>query len=298
MRTAKIDDFLIANAPTQPQPTPPVLLRARASMRAALHELREIPDSALEKPWHWRGNELDVRYGFFDAFQALDAAKPQLGADSVARSLLGAATATRWDLYGLLAGLDDADLDRDPGNGEWTIRRTLGHIVGGQRAYAWGTAWWFARRDASADDFPARVPQEIVDRLPQEESEAEGSIDEIAASLDDILDLSAATFVGIDDSGLAARARWAGLPVDVRFRLVRWSSHMREHIIQIEKTLGYIGRPTTEVGYLLRLISSAYGRIEEALFMRPGADAELASLERVTRELAAAARDVRSAAEA
>jgi hypothetical protein len=74
---------------------------------------------------------------------------------------------------------------------------------------------------------------------------------------------------GLDAESLTVRARWSRLPVDIRFRLVRWSSHIREHTIQIEKTLGYIGRPTSDVERLVRLAAAAYGRLEAELFMLP-----------------------------
>jgi hypothetical protein len=41
---------------------------------------------------------------------------------------------------------------------------------------------------------------------------------------------------------------------------------MREHTIQVEKTLVMLDRPTTEVERLVRLILEAYGRLEETVF--------------------------------
>ena len=158
---------------------------------------------------------------------------------------------------------DNEDLDRPTGNDEWTLRQTLAHIVNGQRAYFWYTSWWLARKDA--DDFPPRVPEEVAAEFPEEESDGTGSLDDIRQRLDEVVDLSAGTLGVASEDELAARARFAGLPVDVRFRINRWSSHMREHTIQVEKTLGFINRPTTEVDRLLRMVAGAYGRLEEAV---------------------------------
>src|SRR5688572_15495268 len=127
--TAPIDDFLLAHAPAQPRPVAPALLRARDSLRQAIADLRTIPEAALEKPWPWRGEEEDIRYGFFRQFEALEEARGPVNSalrrstqpESPARPLVGLATATRWDAYGVLTGIDDADLDVDPGNGEWTL---------------------------------------------------------------------------------------------------------------------------------------------------------------------------------
>jgi hypothetical protein len=307
MKIATIDDFLLQHSPVEPQAVPPALLRARDSVRRAITELVAVPDSALEKTWPWRGEEVDLRYGFFRQFEAFEEARGPVGAalagddttQSPARALVGLATATRWDLHGVILGVSDEDLDRVPGNGEWTIRQTLAHIVSGQRAYGWGTAWWLARRDAPVGDFPKRVPEDVIAQLPAEEIEGVGTIAEIGRRFDDIVDLSSGALGGLDDDALATRARWSGIAVDIRFRLVRWSSHIREHTIQVEKTLGFIGRPTTEVERLIRLISAAYGRLEEDVFMRPtdaGTTDPLAIVELVASEVAEAAPTIRAAA--
>lgn len=293
MTAPPLDDFLLRLAQAPPVPVAPELLRARDSIRTCLAALREVPDSALEHTWQWRGGDLDVRYGIYRQYEALEDARalvrPLLASDlrasgaqgapaeenaawaeeGPARPLVASTSAARWDLHGLLAGLDDSDLDRDPGNGEWTLRQTLAHIVGGQRGYAWFTYWWLAQRDRPLDDFPERVPDDAQIDFPEEDTEGVGTLEEIQRRFDDIVDLAGGVFANLGDEELAARGRWSGILVDVRFRMVRWSSHIREHTIQVEKTLGYIGRPITEVDRLLRQIAAAYGRLEESLFMLP-----------------------------
>ncbi|MGI8929291.1 MAG: DinB family protein [Candidatus Limnocylindrales bacterium] len=284
MTAPVLDDFLLRLAPAPPVPVAQELLGARTSIRAALSALREVPDSALERVWHWRGGELDVRYGFYRQYEEIEDTRARINAlvapahasETPARPLVASATAARWDLHGVLAGLDDADLDRDPGNGEWTLRQTLAHIVSGQRAYGWFTYWWLSQRDRPLDDFPARVPDDVEMGFPEEETEGLGTLAEIQGRLDDILDLGAGVFAPLGAEDLAVRARWSGLAVDVRFRLVRWSSHIREHTIQVEKTLAFIGRLVTEVDRLLWLIAAAYGRLEEDLLMLPADDGKAA----------------------
>jgi len=303
MTTATLDDFLLRHAPAEPQPVQPALLKARDSVRLALTELSHVPDAALENEWLWRGRDgADVRYGLYRQYEALEDTRarirPQLAAlvaaASPARALVASASSARWDLHGLLASLTDPDLDRDPANGEWTLRQTLAHIVNGQRAYGWFTAWWLSRQDASADDFPTRVPEDVAAQLPAEESDGVGSLSDIGRRFDDIVDLSAGTLGNLSDDQLAARARWAGMPVDVRFRINRWSSHLREHTIQVEKTLGFIGRPTSEVDRLLRLIAAAYGRLEEEVFMLAESPALAEPLRLIEATCAGVARDAGS----
>lgn len=307
MTAPAIDGVLLRLAPAEPLPLDAALVRARDFIRNALNDLTQVPDSALELPWPWRGDEADVRYGFYRQYEALADTqaliRPLLEVASVhetpARPLVAAASAARWELHGLLAGLSDDVLDKDPGNGEWTVRQTLAHIVSGQRGYGWFTAWWLARRDAPADDFPTQISEELDAELPAEEAEGVGSIADIQRRLDEILDLSAGVFAPLGAEMLEARARWSGFPVDVRFRLLRWPSHLREHTIQLEKTLGFIGRPITEVERLLRLIAAAYGRLEEELFMWPpnGVPAEaLAMAESAAHGVSVGAATVRQSA--
>lgn len=308
MTTPVLDDFLLRLAPVPPVPVAPEMLRARDSIRASLSSLRAVQDSALERPWQWHGGELDVRYGLYRQFEELVDARalirPMLAAaiaaEGPARPLVAAASAARWNLHGVVAGLNDADLDRDPGNGEWTLRQTLAHLVGGQRSYAWFTAWWLSQSDLPADDFPQRVPDDAQIGVPEEETEGRGTLGEIRGRLDEIVDLSGSVFAPLGEAELGARARWSGLPVDVRFRLVRWTSHIREHTIQAEKTLGYIGRPITEVDRLLHLIAGGYGRLEEELFMAVAGEGSvadaLALLESVAARVATQSKSVAEAA--
>jgi hypothetical protein len=51
----------------------------------------------------------------------------------------------------------------------------------------------------------------------------------------------------------------------IRFRLHRFESHMRQHTIQIDKTLMLLGQPPTEVKRLLRLTYAAWADAENAL---------------------------------
>lgn len=311
MTAPVLDHFLLRIAPAPPVSVAPELPRARESIRASLAALRQVPDSALERNWQWHGGELDVRYGFYRQYEELEDARTRVrplvadarGDEGPARPLVAAASATRWDLHGLLSSLTDTDLDRDPGNEEWTLRQTLAHIVGGQRGYAWFTYWYLAQRDRPLNEFPERAPDGAEIGFPEEETEGRGTLAEIQRRFDDIVDLSAGVFGTLGDEELAARARWSGLLlVDVRFQMVRWTSHIREHTIQVEKTLGFIGRPLTEVDLLLRLIAAGYGRLEEELLLLPAerqavADA-LALAESVAERVTSGAQSVAEAARA
>lgn len=267
-------DYLSRHRPGPAVGVSPAVIVARAALGEAASDLLAVPDASLEAPWPWRGESADVRYGFYRIIEALDEtaatvarAQAEGGVDrSPAARRIAAATAARWDLHGLLGALTSDDLDADPGGGEWTIRQTLGHIVLSQRAYGDGTGWWL--QQSRDDDFPARLPEDVVEEMawPTEESDGEGSIAEIRARLDGWLDLDAGLLGELDDDELARRARWSGIAVDVGFRIGRWASHLAEHTLQIDKTLVTLGRSPSEVQRLVRLIHVGWGRVEALVF--------------------------------
>ena len=263
------------------RPIPPAIVEARADLQAIVGDILAIPESSLERDWAWiGGGEADVRYGIYRVHELLERAEVEAARSlrdapdpGLAAALQAPATAARWDLHGVLAPLSSAVLDADPGGGEWAMRRTLGHIVGGQRAYAWASAWW-QQAGYAVDDpaLPPAVDPTVYADLPDDDQEAEGSIDDIRTRLDDILDLSIERLAALPDDRLAYGSRWSGFAVPIGFRMGRWSSHIREHTIQIEKTLVTLGRAPTELERLVRLTLAAYGRAEAVVIGRPDAD--------------------------
>jgi hypothetical protein len=268
------DAFLLAHTPDPTLPVAPAVLRLRTALAATSRDLLAIPDGALETPWSWRNDEADVRYGLYRAIESLEEATVEASRilrDSGARRAAGSeriapATIARWDLQGLLATLNDSILDRHPARGEWTARETLAHIVGGQRAYGYFTAWWAAQ--LADGPVPDGVPDAVRDSagLPDEEIEGEGTLAEIRTRLDAILDLSAGRLAGLEDAELAKPSRWAGIPVTVGFRLGRWSSHLLEHTIQLDKGLTALTRRPSEVERVVRRIHATFGRLEALVF--------------------------------
>jgi hypothetical protein len=251
-------------------------------MRAAITDLATITDAALVNPWNWSADGTsETRFAFYRAFEILELATADAEAAisggpsrPAAVRVMAPATAARWDVHGLLHGITDADWDAEPGGGEWTIRRTVAHIIASQRSFAWGTAWW-VRQARPLDDpaLPPRVPADFLAALPDEDTvDVAGTRTEAGARLDALLDLSIERLAGLPDAALDFGARYGGVPVPVGFRLGRWSSHIREHTIQVEKTLAMLDRRPTEVERLVRLVLAAYGRLEVAVIAPPDRD--------------------------
>jgi DinB superfamily len=265
------------------RPLPAALAGARSDALAAARGLLSIPETSLTRPWTWiGGSEEEARYGAYRAAEALEQAESEGRAMAAGRDadalratrIVGPSTAARWDLHGLLLPIDDRLLDADPGGGEWSIRLVLGHVIGSQRGYGWGTAWWLDRAyDAKDPALPARIPDAYFAAAPDEATtEAQGTIDELRSRLDAILDLSAERLAGLPNDRLDLGARWSGFPVTVGFRMARWSSHLREHSIQVEKTFALLGHVPDEPARLARHVLAAYGRAESVVFGRRSVD--------------------------
>ena len=289
--------------PSLARPLPPALAGARADLIAAAHDLLAIPESALTLPWAWiGGSEEEVRYGAYRAAEALEAAEIEARmatsaadpAERRAARLIGPSTAARWDLHGLLLPLEGRLLDADPGDDEWTIRLALGHTISAQRAYGWGTAWWQAQGRDITD--PGLPPGAWVTLPDEATTEAAGSMDDLRARLDATLDLSTERLAGLPDDRIDLGSRWSGFPVTIGFRLGRWGSHIREHTIQVEKTLALLGHTPTEPARLVRNMLAAYGRAEAVVFGRQGVDDAVARVARGTAEARQAVRSARDAA--
>ena len=278
--------------PTLTSPTLPVLpdsiLRARAALAAASTDSLAIPDSALPRTWLFRGIDTEdgVRYGIYRGAETIETASAELeaalaGAPPRSPATIRSAPATiaRWALQGRLAALDDEVLDRVAKEGEWTVRQTLAHTIAGQRSYGWFSRWWLSQ--PLGPGRPSRATPEAEaaseQQLPPEEGEADGSVADISARLDAVLD------------------EWALID----FRLGRWASHIAEHTIQLDKTLDWLSYQPSEAARIIRDLYAAWGRLEAQIWpMAPaGADGVVASiLEPMAATLVREARDVREAA--
>jgi DinB superfamily len=259
-------------------PADPDLAIARGLVEGALGDLLAVDDDTLEAPWTWPDHgELDRRSGFFRTMEDLDAVTAAIVSGGAARpadeAIVAPATIARWELLGLLAPLTEADLDADPGGGEWTVRQTVAHIISSQHSYGVTTAWWRDQAIGTSDDRLPFAPDGLDDPAWDEAIAANGSIDQIRSRLHLALEEAAARLSDLSNEDLALAARWSGLPVTIAIRQGRWASHITEHTVQVDKTLVWLGRQPSEVERLVRLVAAAWGRLEANVWPR-SADAE------------------------
>jgi hypothetical protein len=282
---------------------PEALLAARRDVMAAVADLATIRDADLEKAWAWKGDGWDdneLRYGFYriyedferagiDAAAALRAKGQERGR---AADVIAPATAARWDLQGILVQLPDAAWDADPGDEQWTVRQTLGHVIGAQRSYGAVTAWWQSQGLPADSNLPTARPSHIYDVLPTDEEEEAGTPAEVRARLDEVIDQSTERLAGLPPERLAHGTRWMGFALDIGFRLGRWSSHFREHTVQVEKTLVMLNHTPTEVDRLIRLVLAEWGRAEAVVYGSEDGGEALGILATAAAEARATAKEV------
>ena len=300
--------FLDTTDPALARPLPTALAQARVDVLEAAAILLGIPEGDLIKPWPWKGDsQEEVRYGAYRAAEALELGEIEArtlmtagdASETDTARRIGPATAARWDLHGLLLPLGDGDLDAGPGGGEWPIRTVLGHAAASQYGYAMGSAWWDAQGYRLDDPtLPAHIPDGIIEWLEDEGPQSLGSLSDVRGRLDAYLDLTAERLAGMPDERSARAARWSGFAVPIAFRFGRMASHLREHTIQVEKTLVMLGRERPEPARLVRNLLAAYGRAESTVFGRRNADAAAQRIERRAAEALDAVRSARASTEA
>lgn len=235
-----------------------------------------MPDVDLERPWAWMAYDSEgVRFAFFRTYEELcelaikltsERAASGAPASSAQRILAGYHAAYR-DLQGALLGIQPADTEREPADGEWSLRQALAHIVAAEIGF-FVVIQYALERHRSRDGRPAEIPEQawgaVIDRASFE-ALMDGPFAEILTYYQTFHERVLQAFANISEQELDLPSiYWEGYEMSLRFRLHRFDSHLRQHTIQIDKTLGSIGHRPTEAKRLLRLIYTALAQAEGA----------------------------------
>jgi hypothetical protein len=240
--------------------------------------VQNLPDPGLDRAWAWGAYDSEgVRFALFRTYEELcelavktiEARRLQGLALSAAQQILAQYHAAYLDLQAALLGLPVDMVTKAPTEGEWSPRRVLAHIVGAEIGF-YVVVRYALDRFRSGDGRPAEIPDEAWDEV----------LGEQIASVETILDGPLAgiqvyyemlhgrilhEFAEISEEELAAPSMyWEGYELSLRFRLHRFDSHLRQHTIQIDKTLHALGTPPSEAKRILRLIYAALAQAEGA----------------------------------
>jgi hypothetical protein len=241
----------------------------RQQRRLTLAKLAPLDPARLQDARAWRGKPATLAHrlawlaeGDDTRCVRISATRARLGAPlSVAQMALVSGGATRGRLLGTLVGVPEALRERPPAPGEWSVQRTLGHVIANDKRYRIAVEYALDRA-RSGRSGPLRPPD---DALPPRTGEAEsvGTWDAVLARLAATRDEVILALASTPDALL-----W---DLDVRFRLHRFAAHDREHTIQIRRTLDALEFVPNEVHLLLADAEVARAALEAALLCTPSA---------------------------
>ena len=243
-----------------------------------------LTDEDLERQWNWRAYREGVRYAMFRTYEELRTLAAQLMAErsskgapiSTAHHALGQYHGAYRDLQAILMGVDEGLLNKPPGPDEWPLRIILGHIMAAEREFfarIWHAVQHYRSQDLPEDEDP--VPVEMTD---EEVADFVGSHEEFERTMNRLSITGIMSFYDslhkrvlrelTDIKGFELEAEslwWEGTPFTVEFRLHRLDAHLRQHTVQIEKTLEALVGPPSEARRLLRLIYAALADVDSMI---------------------------------
>jgi uncharacterized damage-inducible protein DinB len=231
-------------------------------------------DADLARPWAWKEYKEGVRIAFFRTCEQLCALAARLEVEraasphplTVVQRILGQYHSAYRDLQAVLLGVTDEQAGRVPAEGEWPLRQVLAHIVQVDRGFFTVNFLGLDHlRKGNAE--PCEITEEIWNNFwadaPFKDLSERGSLSQIQAYHDPLHARILREFAALADAELDLPIRyWESEPYPLEFRLHRFSSHLRQHTIQAEKTLAMLSLPPSETRRLLPIIYQALAAVE------------------------------------
>ena len=234
-------------------------------VRAGVH----LGDADLDRTYAWEEYGDDgLRFALITAHHLLrettaTVSAARLGAGkpfTEAQRILAQVHEAYRDLTGALAGTSDAELDAAPPDEQWPLREVLKHMLGAEYAFL---AAVLTALDAARSGRPSE-PDEAAFKTHRKPGE------DPSGSRADALNALYRSHVtvlreldGVTDTELATPSWfWEDKGYSVRFRMHRFEEHVRQHTIQVDKTLVALGHPPTEAERLVRNLYNALAGLE------------------------------------
>jgi hypothetical protein len=249
-----------------------ILYTAVSQLAATTHT---FTDADLGQPFAWRKHEEGGRFALLGTMQDLHDLAIQLMQERTQKGLpvtagqrvLAQNHAGFRDLQAVFLGVSAEDYSQEPAPGEWPLRYVLGHIVGAERRFFSLALSGLAHKRAG--ETPPPLPDDAPDTLVGPYAEfrelmENGTLASMMAYFQAIHFRSWEEFAGLSDEELAAPSPlwWEEETYPIQYRLHRFEAHLRQHLIQAEKTLDQLGKPQTEAKRLLRLVYNALAEVE------------------------------------
>jgi uncharacterized damage-inducible protein DinB len=235
-------------------------------VKASVH----LDDADLDRTYVWRDYDEDgLRFALLTAHHILRDTAASVAAARLragrpfteAQRILAQIHEAYRDLTGALAGTSEDDLDHVPTVGQWPVRQVLAHALDAESAFL--TAIRLALDGVRAGTPSGRASREVWEVREAAIADPAGSrADALNALFESHVrvlgELSDVTDAELDTPSFF----WESEGYPVRFRMHRFDEHMRQHTIQVDKTLVAIGHPPTEAERLVRNLYTALAGVE------------------------------------
>jgi hypothetical protein len=237
-----------------------------------LRRVLSLRDEQLAGDFWWkRGDQQDDfsrRHGLYMLSELLLAEADRLTPmESEGTALAGHVVEAAWDLRVLLLPLDAATIQSEPKPEEWSIAQAMDHMLGSQ--VFWNVLFDLWLEQARRDEPLAfrHGGKEVAARLGGDEKLVTDSA-ALITELDELIEHACHNLVEVEGLGLLHEPK-VGFnrgpnPVPLAYYPRRWAAHLREHTIQVEKSLAWLGREPSEQQRIARVTAGALGELEAA----------------------------------
>ena len=233
-----------------------------------------LSDEDMGRSWAWgKYDEEGLRFALLRTHHELRDLAVRLAArrdrePAQAKRILAQYHQAYRDLTAVLAAVRSEDLDRAPAEGEWPLREALKHMLGAEYGFLAVSRLGLERSRSGKTGEPPdeeweafRAPY-VEARTGAEDLIARGTVDQLRDAFFTIHVRVLRELGEITDAEIGAPAWFWDGAMPLRFRLHRFEEHLRQHTIQLDKTLVAIDRAPTEAQRLVRNIYHALADLE------------------------------------
>jgi hypothetical protein len=242
----------------------------------------DVPDSGLETAWQWKGYDEGVRFSFFVTLLELRQLAVKLGRErttgiklpplSSAQHILAQYHSAFMDLQAVIHGITAKQSMAVPGKKEWPVRTTYAHILSAEINFTAVIRYALANHRAGKW-LPNPIPDKEFPKLTGMKEREFNAL--LVSSLSKLIAFHRKfhpeilkEFSDISNNELALPAAfWEETRFHVGYRLHRFEAHLRQHTIQIEKTLAATGAGPGENQRLIRVLFSALAEVNGLLIL-------------------------------
>lgn len=238
--------------------------------------LNNIQDADLDLPWHWKGHDEGIRFTVFVTLLELRQLAVKLAYEknvsnkssytTPSQHILAQYHAAFMDLQSVLVGLSSKNSTLAPNKKEWPVRTIVAHIVGADIDFS-SVIRYALENHRAGKWMPNPIPKKEYPRLSGLTEKEYDAL--MGASLSKLLSYHRKLHPKIlrDFSSITSAemtlpaAFWEETRFHIGYRLHRFEAHMRQHTIQIDKTLVSIGCAPNEAKQLIRTLFAALAEV-------------------------------------